>query len=163
MSAGDAARVSVFVRVSRDEAFRIFTEEVDLWWKTGPKYRIAGKKRGQIAFEPGAEGRLFETFDLPAGPRTFVVGRILTWDPPAHLAFEWRGVNFKPHESTKVDIAFESSGEGTLVTIDHRGWSDIPEGHPARHGLSGRDFTRMIGMWWASLMTSFREHATREY
>jgi uncharacterized protein YndB with AHSA1/START domain len=161
MVSGDKARVSVLVEVPPEEAFEIFTRETDSWWRQGPKYRIGGSGRGQIGFECGPGGRLFETFELPSGPRTFVVGRVLEWDPPAGLAFEWRGVNFKPDESTRVDVTFRPSGEGTLVTVEHGGWSTLPEDHPARHGLSGRDFSRMIGMWWGELLTSMREHSVR--
>ncbi len=156
--AGDAARVSVFVRVAPDDAFDVFTREIDLWWRTGPRYRIAGKKPGQLFFEPKLDGRLFETVELGAGPRTFEVGRVTRWDPPSSIALEWRGVNFKPGEKTFVEVAFEPQDEGTLVTVLHRGWSALPEDHPARHGLTGADFSRMIGMWWGELMTSLREH-----
>jgi uncharacterized protein YndB with AHSA1/START domain len=114
--AGDAATVSVFVAVTPEDAFEVFTTEIDLWWRQGPKYRIAGKRRGRLFFEPGAGGRLFETFEATSGSRTFEVGRVLVWDPPARLELEWRGVNFKPGEKTFVEVSFQPSGEGTLVT-----------------------------------------------
>jgi uncharacterized protein YndB with AHSA1/START domain len=157
--AGDAATVTVFVAVTPEDAFEVFTTEIDLWWRQGPKYRIAGKRRGRLFFEPGAGGRLFETFEASTGSRTFEVGRVLVWDPPARLELEWRGVNFKPGEKTFVEVSFQPSGEGTLVTVRHRGWSALPEGHPARHGLTGAAFSRMIGMWWGELMTALREYA----
>lgn len=159
LPAGDAARVTVFVAVTLEEAFRVFTEEIDQWWRRGPQYRIAGKRRGQLAFEPGVGGRLFETFELDSGPRTIEIGQVLAWEPPHRLAFEWRGVNFKPTESTHVEVSFEAFGHGTQVTVQHRGWSTLRDGHPARHGLVGADFSRMIGMWWGGLMTALREHA----
>jgi uncharacterized protein YndB with AHSA1/START domain len=156
--AGDSAAVSVRVAVSRDDAFDVFTREIDLWWKQGPQFRIAGRRRGTLHLEPGIGGRLFETFELSTGSRTIEVGRMTSWDPPARIAFEWRGVNFKPHEKTFVEVVFEPSGEGTLVTVRHRGWSSLPDDHPARHGLVGAEFSRMIGMWWGQLMSSLREH-----
>ena len=81
-----------------------------------------------------------------------------SWVPPARIAFEWRGVNFKPHEKTFVEVLFEPSGDGTLVTVRHRGWSALPDDHPARHGAVGAAFPRHIGMWWGELMSSLREH-----
>jgi uncharacterized protein YndB with AHSA1/START domain len=155
---GDSAKVSVFVAVTPSDAFEIFTTEIDLWWKTGPQYRIAGRRRGQLFFEAGPGGRLFETFELSSGSRTIEVGRVTAWDPPRHLELEWRGVNFKPEEKTFVEVTFAPSGEGTLVTVRHHGWSALPDAHPARHGLVGADFSRRIGMWWGGLMTSLREH-----
>jgi hypothetical protein len=140
---GDSARVSVYVAVAPEDAFDVFTREIDLWWKQGPQYRIAGRRRGKLFIEGAIGGRLFETFELPSGSKTIEVGRVTRWDPPGKLALEWRGVNFKPHEKTFVEVAF---------------WSALPDDHPVRHGLVGAPFARMIGMWWGSLMTALREH-----
>ncbi len=155
---GDAATVRVFVRVAQEDAFDVFTREIDLWWRTGPRFRIAGKRRGQLFFEPKLGGRLFETFEMKRGPKTIEVGLVTSWEPPAHLELEWRGVNYKLHEKTFVEVDFQAQGEGTLVTVRHRGLAALPDDHPARHGLTGSDFSRMIGMWWGDLMTSLREH-----
>jgi uncharacterized protein YndB with AHSA1/START domain len=156
--AGDGATVTVSVRVLPAEAFDIFTREIDLWWRQGPRFRIAGRRHGQLSFESGAGGRLFETVDSDDGQRVFVAGTILVWEPPERLAFEWRGVNFKKGESTRVDVSFRAAGASTLVTVRHSGFSTLPEGHPARHGLEGAAFSRMIGLWWGELMTGLREH-----
>lgn len=155
---GDRAAASVFVRVSVEDAFEVFTEETDLWWRHGRKFRIAGRHPGRIAFEGGMGGRLFETVELPSGPRTFDVGTIVAWDPPRAFAFEWRGVNFKAHEKTLVEVTFTPRGEGTLVRVEHSGWSSLPIDHPARHGLEGAAFARTIGMWWGELASALREH-----
>jgi uncharacterized protein YndB with AHSA1/START domain len=159
MSPGDAATVSVFVAVDPATAFEVFTREIDRWWKHGPRYRIAGKRSGILSFEPGPGGRLFESFETAGGTRAFDVGRVTAWEPPSRLVLEWRGVNFKPHEKTLVEVRFAPQGSGTLVTVRHSGWSSLPGDHPARHGLVGADFSRMLGSWWADLMRSLREHA----
>ncbi len=156
---GDAATVSVLVAITLEDAFEVFTAEIDLWWRRGPKFRIAGKRPGQLTIEPGLGGRLFETFEVHGGRRTFEVGKVLHWDPPIAFTLEWRGANFKPHEKTFVDVSFAPQTNGTLVTVRHRGWATLPDDHPARHGLSGAAFIRMIGLWWGELMTSLREHA----
>ncbi|HEX2483800.1 MAG TPA: SRPBCC domain-containing protein [Myxococcota bacterium] len=156
--AGDGATVSVSVRVPQAEAFDVFTSEIDLWWRQGPRYRIAGRRRGQLSFEPGVGGRLFETVELPAGPRVIVVGTILAWDPPKRLEFEWRGVNFREGESTRVEVNFRDVGESTLVTLRHSGFAALREGHPVRHGLDGAAFSRMMGLWWGELLSGLREH-----
>jgi uncharacterized protein YndB with AHSA1/START domain len=151
---GDSASVSVYVAVAPPDAFEVFTREIDLWWRQGPAYRIAGRRRGQIHFEEGVGGRLFESFDQ----RTFEVGRVTAWDPPGRLAFEWRGVNFKPDEKTLVEVSFAPQREGTVVTVRHSGFASLPPDHPVRHGRQGADFARELGMWWAGLMRSLREH-----
>jgi uncharacterized protein YndB with AHSA1/START domain len=148
----------VLVAVSPSDAFAVFTEEIDLWWRVGPQYRIAGKRPGKLYIEGGPSGRLFESYETKAGARTFEVGKVVLWEPPHRLSLEWRGVNFKPNESTLVEVSFQPSPSGTLVTVKHRGWASLPPEHPARHGLQDSAFTRMIGMWWGELLSSLREY-----
>jgi uncharacterized protein YndB with AHSA1/START domain len=159
--AGDQARVSVRVDAEPAVAFRVFTEEIDQWWRRGPRYRVAGARRGIIRLEPGEGGRLFESIDEPAGARVVESGRVLEWSPPRRLVFEWRASNFAPAEKTEVEVAFEPSGSGTLVTVTHRAWSRIRPDHPARHGLGTVEFIAMIGRWWSDLATSLREYVER--
>jgi hypothetical protein len=76
------------------------------------------------------------------------VGTITIWEPPRHLSFEWRSVTFVPGESTTVELWFEPSGEGTRVTLEHRGWTTIRDDHPVHHGNPVGEFLRDLGMWW---------------
>lgn len=161
MIAGDQARVSVAVAVPLDDAFRIFTEEVDLWWRKGPAWRIAGKRPGTIHFETRLGGRLFEAFETPNGPQLVQSGEITRWEPPHGFSFDWRGVNFTPDEKTVVEVTFEPQVSGTLVTVTHRGFSTLRDDHPVRHGAAPAEFIRTMGMWWAQLLTCLREHAAR--
>jgi uncharacterized protein YndB with AHSA1/START domain len=155
---GDGATVTAFVAVPPADAFAVFTGEVDAWWGQGPRFRIGGRHPGRLAFSPGPGGRLTETVDLPGGARTFVVGTITVWEPPSRLAFEWRGVNFAPGETTTVDVTFRAQGAGTLVTVRHTGFASLRDDHPARHGEVGAAFSRTLGLWWGELMSSLREH-----
>jgi uncharacterized protein YndB with AHSA1/START domain len=159
---GDQARVSVTLAVPPQDAFRIFTEEIDQWWRRGAKYRVAGGRRGIIHLEPTLGGRLFESFEVGSGTKVFETGKVTVWEPPSRLAFEWRAVNFAPSESTHVEVLFEPTVSGTLVTVTHRGFARLRPDHPARHGLPVPAFIRMMGLWWGDLMTALREHvATR--
>jgi hypothetical protein len=74
------------------------------------------------------------------------------------LVLTWRAVNFAPEEETEVEVLFEPSPSGTLVTVCHRGWSKIRPDHPARHGQDVRAFLQGMGHWWGDLLTSLREH-----
>jgi uncharacterized protein YndB with AHSA1/START domain len=156
---GDQARVSVRVAAPPAVAFRVFTEEIDLWWLAGLRYRIAGKRKSVIHLEPGVGGRLFEKVETSAGPRVYETGHVTAWEPPSRLAFDWRAVNFARGETTEVEVVFEPTASGTLVTVTHRGWSRIRPDHPVRHGEDVPGFLRTMGLWWGDLVTSLREHA----
>lgn len=154
---GDSTRVSVTVAVPPLLAFEIFTEEIDRWWRRGIKFRQTSGRRGFLRIEPQVGGRLFESIDGEAGPHVFEVGRVRVWEPPRRLAFTWRSANYAAHEQTEVDVEFAPAVAGTLVTVTHRGLSALRTDHPARHGLQGAEFSRMIGLWWGEQMSSLRE------
>jgi len=157
----DQATVSVLVKVPPSAAFRLFTEEIDSWWRTGMRYRI-GKRRSVVHLEPKLGGRLFESFETAAGPKLKETGHVTCFEPPSRLVLEWRAVNFAPDERTEVEVRFEPSPSGTLVTVCHRGWSRLRGDHPVRHGEPPATFLRRMGLWWGDLMTSLRERAEAE-
>ncbi len=147
----DCVRVSTYVEVEPAQAFALFTDEVDAWWRRGARFRFALGRTGVLRFEGGEGGRFVEDF----GDELFEVGRILTWQPARHLAFTWRDRSFCPDETTRVDVRFEPAAAGTRVRLEHSGWSALPPGHPARLGLSGPAFRAAIGSRWAELCVAF--------
>ncbi len=159
-AASDAARVTVLVEVPPEVAFRVFTEQIDAWWRRGRRYRIAKGRDGTIHLEPGVGGRLFESYRSAAGNDKVVqTGEVTRWEPPTRLVLRWRAVNFAADEHTEVDVRFAESPSGTQVTVIHRGWSRIRPDHPARHGKDVGPFLRELGLWWGDLMTSLRLRA----
>jgi len=157
--AGDLVRVTVSIPVSPAAAFDAFTLEIDQWWRRSPKFRVAGRRPGTLVFEPKLGGRLFEQYEASDGPRTHVAGAITTWDPPSHLAFEWRGSNFAPGEVTYVNVRFTPTESGTQVVLEHSGFAALRGDHPVRHGLAVSAFIRHLGMWWGELLLFLRDHA----
>ena len=153
----DSVTVSVTAATDPVTAFAIFTGETDRWWRRGPKFRVAGKQRGVLRFEPWVGGRLLEEFESAPGAQVVTTGTITVWVPPERFQFEWRGVNFAPGESTLVEVRFEAVPTGTRVTVRHSGWAALRGDHPVRHGQQGAEFIRSMGLWWGELMTSFRE------
>ena len=122
----DAIRVTTRVAVDPATAFEVFTRDIDLWWRRGPRFRW-----------------------ITAGER---------------LVFEFRARSFEAGQRTEVEVVFAAEGEGTRVTVEHRGWEALAADHPARHGLEGGAFRNMMGVWWADLVDSarrFAEHQTR--
>ncbi len=156
MIAGDTVRVQTFVRVSLEDAFEVFTLEIDQWWRRGPAYRVGGKQPGALHLEPKLGGRIFEEY----GPgKLHEIGTITIWEPSTHFSFTWRGINFRPGENTTVEVWFEPRDGGTRVTLEHRGFAALPDDHPARHGQPVPAFIREMGLWWGTLLTSLRERA----
>jgi uncharacterized protein YndB with AHSA1/START domain len=156
----DKVTVTIFVDVSPADAFEVFTTEIDQWWRRGPAYRVAGKEPGVLHLEPRVGGRIFEEYQR--GTATYEVGTITAWEPPGHLAFEWRSITFVPGEITWVDIQFVASGSGTRVILEHRGWAAIRGDHPVRHAKPSGEFISGLGMWWAGLLRSMGERAASE-
>jgi uncharacterized protein YndB with AHSA1/START domain len=91
------------------------------------------------------------------------VGRVEVWEPPHRLALTWRSTNFAPDQVTRVDVRFEPVAEGTRVTVTHSGWDGLPPRHPARHGLTGREFVIMQGRWWGDMLTAVKRCAERPH
>jgi hypothetical protein len=60
-SGGDSAAASVHVALGIADAFEVFTVEIDLWWRHGRKYRIAGKRPGRAKRAGRREIRLTTT------------------------------------------------------------------------------------------------------
>ena len=87
MSDAEVVRVTATVGVELEEAFRLFTEEVDAWWRRGPRFRPGIDRTGVLRFEGHVGGRFVEVFDEEAGD-VFVLGRIVTWEPASRLVFE---------------------------------------------------------------------------
>lgn len=160
MITGDRATVTVLVDVEPEVAFEVFTQEIDLWWRRGIAYRVAGRKPGTLVLEGKVGGRLFEQYEGPAGPAVHEAGRITAWEPPARLAFDWRAVNFAPGEVTHVEVTFTRTESGrTQVVLVHGGFASLRPDHPVRHGEPPDRFIARIGRWWGDLLTSLREHA----
>jgi uncharacterized protein YndB with AHSA1/START domain len=159
MIAGDKVRVQTFVQLNIGRCFDVFTLELDSWWRRGRAYRVGGKHEGALHLEPKVGGRVFQAYG-EGGARVHDIGVIIAWAPPNHFAFTWRGMNFAPSDpSTTVEVWFEASGEGTRVTLEHRGFAALRDDHPVRHGAAAVEFIAEMGRFWGSLVTALRLYA----
>ena len=135
MTDSPRVRVSTVVAVDPGEAFRVFTEEVDSWWKRSPRFRVSSDPKGTLQFEPGEGGRLLEIGeDLEDGQYEF--GRVLIWKPAERLVFEFRARANVVGEESEVDVKFEKVSKGTRVTVVQTGWENLPADHPAPRRLA---------------------------
>jgi uncharacterized protein YndB with AHSA1/START domain len=148
--------VTTVVEVAPAQAFRVFVDEIDRWWKRTPRYRWVTHPTGTLSFEGSPPERLIER---NAGA-AIVIGRVLTWEPGRRLAFEWSGADISASDHTEVEVRFDPHPKGTRVTLEHRGLGALPPAHPARRGFEGEAFQAMFGYFWAILLTSYRFSTT---
>jgi uncharacterized protein YndB with AHSA1/START domain len=149
-----ASRVVVALRVAASpaRAFEAFTGEIGRWWRPNALFAFTPRSPGVLAFEGGEGGRLTET---RAGGKVFEIGRVRAWEPPQRLVFSWRQASFAADQETEVEVRFESAGEETRVTVEHRGWDSVPQAHAARHGFPPQVFLLRHAEWWRTLLESF--------
>jgi len=150
--------VLVAIRVAADPAtaFAVFTEEIAAWWRPGGLFAITPRGDGALAFEGGLGGRLISRL---ANGKEFEIGRITEWSPPDVLAFTWRQASFSPDQITDVRVSFEAIAEETRVTVEHRGWAEIPREHVARHGFPDPATLTHVANWWRASLAALQARA----
>ncbi len=154
------SKVYVAIRVTADpaRAFQAFTEEIALWWRPNGLFQVTPRGDGELVFEAGLGGRLYTK--LPNG-KEFEIGRISVWEPGKRLVFSWRQATFTPEQSTEVEVLFTPIGDETRVSIEHRAWDTIPQGHVARHGFPERATLLRAGDWWRASLEAYRGRIER--
>jgi uncharacterized protein YndB with AHSA1/START domain len=150
------SKVYVSIRVPTDpmHAFEVFTQEIALWWQPSELFQITRGGDGRLAFDPGAGGRLYTTFD---DGKEFEIGRISVWEPGRRLVFAWRQASFTAEQSTEVEVLFEAIGKETRVSVEHRAWDTIPQKHVARHNFPEHVTLERVGGWWRASLGKLRE------
>jgi uncharacterized protein YndB with AHSA1/START domain len=150
------SRVLLALRLNAtpERAFAAFTEEIAQWWKPNGLFEFTRARSGVLSFEPGANGRLLETYDDGS---VFVIGQVSVWEPPRRLVVGWRQASFAADQSTELHVRFEPLGMQTRITVEHFGWDTIPIRHAARHGFPLDEFQRRFAEWWQGLLLQLRE------
>lgn len=145
--------VALRVKATPERAFAAFVDEIGAWWRPNGLFQTTPRAPGVLAFETGEGGRVTETL---ANGKVFEIGRIRAWEPPSRLVFSWRQANFPPELHTEVEVLFEAVGEETRVSVEHRGFDQVPEG-AARHGFPDQALLMRLAEWWQRLLTSYRD------
>jgi hypothetical protein len=150
MSSPDPVTVSVELTLDPQTAFEIFTEEIDRWWQPGPINWYDSDRAIGTRFEPGVGGRWLEIYDEEAGD-VLEKGRITVWEPGQRLVLLYRDGGHAL-DGTEIEVRFEPIGDGTKVTLEHRGWERIASDAATR----GRATKR----WgWANILGWYKEWA----
>jgi uncharacterized protein YndB with AHSA1/START domain len=143
-----AARAEVTIATSPEEAFMLFTEDIGLWWRRDTPYWNDRDRGASIRIEPGVGGRFIEVYDLQSGSG-MEVGRVTAWEPGRRLALTWTQVGWQNGASTQLEIAFEPTGDGTRVRLEHTGFERVPG---AIEFIAGYD------AGWNEILGWFAEH-----
>ena len=144
------ATASVDVSLGTNEAFDLFTKDIDRWWKRDPINWNDPERAVGIRFEPGVGGRWIEVHDAATG-EGFVMGHITAWKPGEQIVFAYMDAGHEI-DDTEVEIRFEPIELGTRVTVEHRGWERVAEQIQARKLATKR--------WgWANIINWFADEA----
>jgi len=76
-----------------------------------------------LQFQPGANGRVRE--------RSVEVGRVIRWQRPEEILFEWHSADWGPAEVARLSMRFAPDGDGTRVTLEAEDWGSTlaDQGH----------------------------------
>jgi hypothetical protein len=141
-----SVRVSTYVDVSVEDAFDVFTSEIDAWYQRGPHNFADPGRALAIRFEPFAGGRLIEVYDADSGDG-YELARVEVWDPPERLVF-------RDNRATTVEVVFEPVDHTTTkVTLEHRGFDHLD---PAT-AFHVRDFGWALVFRWFDEYMRLRE------
>lgn len=116
---------SVCVPVPPAAAFERFTAEIMSWWPIA-KHSVSagqGKMPQDIVFETRLGGAVYEI--LPDGSRSDW-GEITRWQEGQGFAMTWHPGK-GPEGATRLELQFESEGNGARVTLTHSGWEALAE------------------------------------
>jgi len=145
--------VALRVKATPERAFAVFTEEIGAWWRPNGLFQTTPRAPGRLAFE---DGRLIETL---ANGKVFEIGRVLAWEPPEKLVFSWRQANFPPDLHTEVEVRFEAVGDETRVSVEHRGFHQVPAGSAARHGFPDHALLARLADFWRAQIRAVGERS----
>jgi Activator of Hsp90 ATPase homolog 1-like protein len=137
-----AAEASTTVSLDPANAFRVFTEDIGIWWQTGTNYWNDAERGLRLELEPGVGGRFREVYD-ETDEDSFEIGTVTAWEPGIKLSITWRQLGWDPGVVTEVDILFEPIDTGTRVTVRHFGWERVPG---SREGY-GAGWTELLGLF----------------
>jgi len=143
-------RKSLLVRAPVEDAFEVFTEEMDSWW---PRTHHIGKSpMKRIIMEGRAGGRCYTEQD---DGTECDWGRVLVWEPPTRLVLAWQITHewgYQPDlaQSSEVEIRFVSQpGGSTRVDLEHRGFErQGPGGETMRTAVDApTGWTIVLGLY----------------
>lgn len=149
----DSVRQTITVSADRERAFRVFTEQLGVWW---PKeYSIGAADMADFVLEPWVGGRWYE---IGVDGAECDTGRVIGYEAPElvvlawHLNEDWK-YDPDPAHASEVEIRFVAEADGrTRVELEHRRFERHGPGAAAvRNAVASR------GGWGHALLL-FSDH-----
>ena len=131
--------VEINVNAEPALAFKVFTEEMHLWWQQGAINFHDSSRAIENRMEPGVGGRIMEVYEADTG-EGLELARITVWQPGERLAFAGS------LDDVSTLVTFSPQGSGTLVRVV----ATIPAGGKDAGGSS---ITRMSPVWYGGWMS----------
>ena len=112
----DPINKSQTVPLTPDEAFTLFTTDIDTWW---PKSTHSVKgAQSTVTFADHKDGHIIET---NVDGTAHIWGTIIAYDASKYLAFSWHPGR-PASEATTVTVAFRQTRDGTQIALTHGGF-----------------------------------------
>ena len=142
-----AVTKEIVIERSRQDTFRIFTEELSAWWPIAT-HSINGDDVVGVEMEPFAGGRIYER---TTDGTECDWGTVLEWDAPGGFTVSWKP-NLDPNaHRTTWTISFESvSDEVTRIELVHTGWEGFGEGAGSAHAAYQTGWDLVLGAFLAA-------------
>jgi uncharacterized protein YndB with AHSA1/START domain len=118
----------IFVGLSLNASFRLFTVDIDRWWPL-ETHSVGGKNTLRCVLEGQVGGRFYEV-QVDGSRSEWGIVRI--WEPDRRIVLSFYPGR-TPEFATEVEVTFTSEVNGTRVTLIHRGWDTCPPEMQARH------------------------------
>jgi uncharacterized protein YndB with AHSA1/START domain len=137
-------RLEFTVGCTPERAFDVWAALTSQWWPHG--HSVSAEPGLTVTFEPRPGGRIYER--TPAGVE-HDWGEVLVWEPPHRLVYLWH-LRFDRADATEVEVTFAPAGDGTAVTIVHRGWERLGALGPERRQRNRRGWTGVLDRYRAA-------------
>lgn len=120
---------SVSLRCSVEEAFDVWTHRIHLWWPVA-RISLSRDPNTRVIMEGRVGGRLFER---TKNGREHDWGRIIRWEPPRRIVYEWF-LQADPTKASEIDVTFRGQEDGTTtVVVEHGRWEHAAEDVAEEH------------------------------
>lgn len=118
----EPVRLSLRVPLAPADAFALFTDKMATWWPA-KTHSIFEDDVVDVVFEGKVGGRIYE---VTTSGDQYGWGEVVLYERGKRFVMTWHP-NLHDPTPTEVDVTFEADGDGTRVSLEHRGWERLGE------------------------------------